>query len=288
MEWLYNQIWGTGVRLLHFGKRLGFSGPFERVLEKLAHRLIPPPKAPIEVTLQNGMKLILPPGFPRARTYATGTYEPEVTALLERMARPAMTAVDAGAFCGYYTLLLSALVGPSGRVYAFEAHPDNYANMMRNVRANGCENIVAVNAAVSNQTGLASLTLHDDADHHWLAPAPVRGNILEIQTISLDGYFCSAGWPLVDLVRLDIEGSECSTLEGMRGLSERNSGLRVILELDSRNLRRAGASLDSLQEVLRELGFRTGYVIEQDLLRFSLATGLPRSQATYNVLLEKQ
>lgn len=285
---LYNKAWGLGVRLLHIGKCLGVSGPFERVMEKLALRFIPLPKEEVQVSLVGGMKLVVPPGFPRARTYAAGTYEQEVTRLFEKLVTEGMTVVDIGAFCGYYTLLASRLVGTYGRVYAFEPDPQNYRYLLKNIEVNGCGNVVAVNKAISSSTGSGVLAVHREADHHWLAPRSASGAAMAVPTVTLDDFFAGEGWPKVDLVKMDIEGGEKAALEGIRELSRRNPQLQLVMEFDLANLRRAGASREGLATVLQELGFRHGYIIERGMKPFSVAQAFPRSHAVYNLLLKKE
>jgi len=288
-ERAYDAAWGLGVRALLCGKRLGLSGPFEEALIGMAKYVIQPPTQAIEVSLPFGMRMTVPPGFARARSYASGLYESDVTALVEGSLQKGMTVVDLGAFCGYYSLLASRLVGPSGRVYAFEPDPANYAYLMRNIQANACGNVAAINKAASNRNGKAVLVLDKEADHHWLAlasPSPGNRASIEVSTLSLDDFFAGEGWPSVDLVKIDIEGSEEAALEGMRELSRRNPDMRLIMELNWPAMQRAGVRRGEMVAVLTELGFRRGHVIERGLRPFSAPSALPRTRATYNVLLK--
>jgi len=289
-ERVCDAAWGLGVRVLRCGKRWGVSGPFEEALMEVAKLVIHPPAQEIEVSLPFGMRMTVPPGFARARSYASGLYESDVTALIEGSLKTGMTFVDLGAFCGYYTLLASRLVGPSGRVYAFEAHPANYAYLMRNIEANGCGNVVAINKAAFNRNGKAVLVLEKDADHHWLsssAPPSGNGASIEVPTLSLDDFFAGEGWPSVDLVKIDIEGSEEAALEGMRELSRRNPHMSLIMELNWPAMQRAGVRREEMEALLAEIGFSRGHVVERGLRPFSIPSALPRTRATYNVLLER-
>ena len=82
-ERAYDAAWGLGVRVLLCSKRLGLSGPFEEALVEMAKRVIQPPTQETEVSLPFGMRMTVPPGFARARSYASGLYESDVTALVE-------------------------------------------------------------------------------------------------------------------------------------------------------------------------------------------------------------
>src|SRR4030095_268661 len=49
-----------------------------------------------------------------------GTYEGHFARLLDQLVRPGMLAFDVGAHSGYFTLMLSRLVGETGKVISFE------------------------------------------------------------------------------------------------------------------------------------------------------------------------
>ena len=286
-EWVRNVVWSAGVRALHLGKRVGVSGPFEDALTKLATRVITPPTEEMSVRLPVGATLVVPPGFPRARSYAGGVYEQKVTSLVSNRLAAGMTFVDIGAFCGYYTLLGSRLIGDSGCVYAFEPHPDTFGYLTRNVSANGCTNVEAVNAAAGDESGFATLSLHEEADHHWLSSASEESAV-RVSIVTLDEFFRERGWPTVNLMKIDVEGAEGSVLAGMRELSERHPGLEMIMEYDLANLARAGTTREGIATALAELGFRRGKIIEQGNREFTLPGGLPAMRGTYNLWLLKR
>ena len=53
-----------------------------------------------------------------------GTWEPNVSRVFEELVKPGDSVIDLGANIGYHTLLLSKLVGASGKVIAVEALPE--------------------------------------------------------------------------------------------------------------------------------------------------------------------
>ena len=287
-ERLSVSAWGLGVRALHLGKRTGLSGPFESALFAVASRLFRPPHEEVEVTLPFGMKMIVPPGFSRRRTYQVGLYEFEVTGLVQSVVKEGMAIVDVGAFCGYYTLLTSHLVGASGKVYSFEPEPRNYGYLQRNMEANSCRNVVAVNQAVSNRNGDQSLAFHKEADQHWLLDASADIDRVTVPATTLDDFFAQQGQPPIDLVKMDIEGGEKAALEGMRTLSARNPNLQLIMEFSLANMRRSGETPEALSAILQELGFHEGYIIERGMKPFSVARSFPRTHATLDLLLKKE
>src|SRR5262249_42101912 len=94
-------------------------------------------------------------------------YEPFETELVQSLVHENDTVVDVGANIGYYTLIFARLVGPRGRVFAFEPDPGNFALLKKNVEANRYKNVVLVNAALSDEPATLKLYLSEEnrGDH---------------------------------------------------------------------------------------------------------------------------
>ena len=281
----YDAAWDVGMKIVRAARRLGTPG-LERLLERVGTRIIPVSRWDVDVGVVGGLRLVVPTGLPSARTYARGEYEVPVTQLVRRLTRPGMNLVDVGAFCGYYTLLFSHLTGPEGAIYAFEPHPQTFKYLTRNIRRNDRANVAALNMAVTHASGRGHLALHRWPDHHWVAFGFGGHSAIRVQTVALDDFFQARGWPRIDLIKLDVEGAEHSVLRGMREVSRRNPQLQVIMELDQPNLRRAGTTWVDTAATLRDLGFRAGRIIEQDLRSFSLSGQAPTG-STCNILLTR-
>lgn len=65
-----------------------------------------------------------------------GYYEEDETRAISQLVRPGMTVLDIGANIGYYTLLMADLVGPLGRVHAFEPNPTMVVRLRCNIAQN--------------------------------------------------------------------------------------------------------------------------------------------------------
>jgi len=109
--------------------------------------------------------------------------------MISQLCRPGMFAADVGANLGFYSLLLARLVGPTGRVWAFEPDSLNFAWLQKNIAANGYSNITAVNKAVGAASGKQGLYLSDihTGDHHTY-PSDQRKSVL-IEAVALDDFF---------------------------------------------------------------------------------------------------
>ena len=74
-------------------------------------------------TKVNGFVRMLDMGEAIQRSMAKGKYEPEQTAWVKKTLKRGGRFVDIGANFGYYTSLAASIVGPTGRVFAFEPSP---------------------------------------------------------------------------------------------------------------------------------------------------------------------
>lgn len=211
-----------------------------------------------------------------AMEYALQTYEPDTVTLFQKLIHPGMTVVDLGAHIGLYSLLAANLTGPDGRVYSFEPMPSNYALLLKNITANGYENIIkAVNKAVSDKSGLAFLFFNKRDESSLYAVSRTRGGILIVETITLDDFFEGEGWPKIDLIKMDIEGAEIAALKGAKQLIERNPDLKLIVEFAPNLQAAAGVTNEEFFKTLLELGFKKFWALRNGLQQINIPESIP-------------
>jgi FkbM family methyltransferase len=185
-------------------------------------------------------------------------YEPETKALLCRLIQPGMTVFDIGAHVGHYTLLAARIVGPTGHVYAFEAEPENFAILKRNVELNGYKNVTCVPKAVSNRTGtLDFFVSHQGNDRHTLIGDPNSMSHVtkrSVPAVSIDDFVAEIGCPTADVIKMDVEGAEPFVLEGMTDMLRRSTGPQIVLEFAPEIIRAGGMLPDKFLGYLISLG----------------------------------
>lgn len=142
-----------------------------------------------------------------------GTYERGVQDLFCRLLRPGWVFYDVGAHAGYHALLASRLVGPSGRVIAFEPHPLNVARLRRHVALNRTSNLQVFAAAVAARSGSGRLMEGGNSYASRLDP----DGPIPVPLTSLDEYAEQSG-VVPDAVKIDVEGSESDVIEGAAGI----------------------------------------------------------------------
>lgn len=214
----------------------------------------------------HGSKLICDPDDPVDMAMLFGTYERSTTRLLMRELRPGMVFLDIGAHIGYYTCLAAKLVGPRGRVVAFEPHSRNVALLRNNVTVNGYDQVTVVNKAVWDREERKLLYENEAWGSHSLYQyaSAFTGAALEVETVSLDHFTSSQGLDRVDVVKIDAEGSEVPVLRGMRNLLSKSSSAKIIIEYYPEAQEASGISWEAFLRYLRSSGFSSIRVIDND------------------------
>jgi FkbM family methyltransferase len=185
-----------------------------------------------------------------------GAYEPHVRRCFAALLRPGDTFVDVGAHIGFFSMIASSLVGPSGKVYAFEANSTLFQTLRSN--AEQFPWMVASLRAVCDKSGSVAFSNPQQAgESGWGKLASVRseGHIESVEAVSLDEWHENLRFPPIRLIKIDAEGSEPFILEGARRVIA-NSRPYLIVELNDELLREVGRTRKSVTGSLREQGYR--------------------------------
>jgi FkbM family methyltransferase len=201
-------------------------------------------------------------------------YEPEVSYFLTNVLRPGDTVVDVGAHIGYFSVLAGRIVGPEGKVFAFEPEPGNYRRLRDHLAQNGLRHVQSFNVAVGSAPGTAEMYFNSDndgghafwdvAEHQLCERTREEGKRLSAEVVALDHVL--AGLPPGQgprLIKIDAEGMEYEILKG---------GLRTILgyevpfvicEINRFALERMGSSESQLRGFMRLIGYQVS-LMKQD------------------------
>ncbi|RYD03348.1 hypothetical protein N752_21180 [Desulforamulus aquiferis] len=66
----------------------------------------------------------------------SGIIEPPLTKFFIDNVKPGSTIIDVGANVGYFSVLLGYILGPTGKIYAYEANPDLFSYLIDNLSIN--------------------------------------------------------------------------------------------------------------------------------------------------------
>ena len=213
--------------------------------------------APPAIRLDSDVGPLLLPASDRMIAVALerdGVWEPEERDALRRLTREGMTVLDVGAHCGYFTLLLAKLVGPSGTVLAVEADPGNHALLKENLKAAGAANVTTVQGAAWSSGGETlpfTLCPENTGDHRSYSWESGR-EVVEVESVTIDDI--TQELESVDLVKLDTQGTEHRAVEGMTATIER-ARPTLVVEFWPLGIRDLGDRPEEVIELYRSLGF---------------------------------
>lgn len=164
-----------------------------------------------------------------------GVYEPHVQRLFCSLVEPGMTVCDIGANFGQHTIVLSKLVGPTGKVFAIEASPINTEYVRRTVAANECDNVEVIQCGVwSHKTELTfshvenaeATSFCSNKDNIRKIESNPACKYQTIQVSTLDDLIVDD----IDFVKIDIEGAELFAMKGATNFLMRKSP--ILMELN--------------------------------------------------------
>jgi FkbM family methyltransferase len=177
--------------------------------------------------------------------------------LVRHLTGPGATLVDLGAHVGTFALPMAAA---GARVLAVEASPNNARLLRAAALRNNFEHLEVVNAVITDRSGRTMFTPNGPYGHASL-PDDVRSGAratcpVEIRAATLDQLLGDRGWSRVDVVKLDLEGSELRALAGMQRLLTGPEPPVLVLECNAFELERQGSSASELLGAVERLGYQ--------------------------------
>jgi FkbM family methyltransferase len=160
-----------------------------------------------------------------------GRTERPLLAWFESHVRPSQTWIDVGAHYGYTAIALSRMVGPAGRVFAFEPIATTAQCVERTRELNGFTQLTVVPVAL-NASGLRRALRLPVV--RGMADSTLTGSraAQRINSISFDALWPSlcGDRPAINGVKIDVQGMELDVLRGMAETLRRWQPL-VVVEL---------------------------------------------------------
>lgn len=185
-------------------------------------------------------------------------YEPFETEVIKNKIKERMNVLNIGAHIGYYTLLVSKIIGDNGRVFAFEPDIRNLEILKKNIILNKLKNIIIVSKAVSDKEGKQKFYLSSFGSnlHSLIYNAFNKPDKeIEIDVIKLDNYFKNYKGR-IDFIIMDIEGAEGKVIKGMSNLLKKNKDIIIVTELIPHLLENSGTSFKYVINYLIKRGFK--------------------------------
>ncbi|MBX3744342.1 MAG: FkbM family methyltransferase [Verrucomicrobiae bacterium] len=189
-----------------------------------------------------------------------GCYDWRNACVARVLCRTGEWVIEIGANVGTETLDLCGVVGPSGRVVAYEPNPGNAELLEMTLRNNALQNVTLHRCALGTASGRMNFQLPENKAESGLghlllpessSPGSRLGKSIEVECRSLD----QEKLPAAAAVFIDVEGWECAVLEGGERYLQKNKP-PLVLEASETLQQRAGRTVSELAGMVRDLGYR--------------------------------
>lgn len=223
-------------------------------------------RTPVIVELPGGVRLFVDlSDHVIGLNIVRGRYEEEAVRFVGSVLKPGDTAIDAGAHVGFFAMQMAAMVGPSGRVYAFEPLASNAELLERSIAENRfADRVVFQRAAVGGASGTATLTFPAETLNSGGAyllrdgtPALLGNQKQAVPVVALDDLAMTRP---VRLIKMDVEGAEPQVVRGAARLL-REDRPAILSELHPTQLDRAsGTTADRFLADMQVMGYRAHHL----------------------------
>jgi FkbM family methyltransferase len=188
-----------------------------------------------------------------------GVYEPDTMALMKTLVKPGMSVIDIGSNIGYFSVLCGRLIGSSGRMICVEPAPENVDLLTRNIALNGLADRTTI-VPLCMGDAETTVTLHRDKTNqgnHSIAAGNIvsERDSVDVRCTTLDSLLATYAMPRVDLIKMDVQGSELRVLKGAAKTLAAHPEAKIIIEFWPFGLRNAGAEPEEVLKILRDAGY---------------------------------
>ena len=174
--------------------------------------------------------------------------------LLQKIVKKGDIILDIGANIGFYSLILSELVGENGRVYCFEPETINFNKLKRNTYKSN--NIDLFNFAVSDKddkiTVYKSKLLNVDHRTYFVDN---YDTIEIIDCTTIDNWISKHNIKDINLIKIDIQGFEIIAFLGMHNLFSKKRDLIIFTEFWPYGLIKAGNTVIQFFDIVNKYKF---------------------------------
>jgi FkbM family methyltransferase len=252
-------------------------------------------KKPVVMKWMNNLILRIHPNNEVFRAlFVRGIYDPNLVVVINALLPKGGVFLDVGANMGYISLLASKAVGAEGHVCALEPCSRDFARLLDNINLNDLDKIISASRlAVSDKSGVEELLIaaEERSSLNTLgSEIPVKGveaiGTEKVHVITIDEFVEKEKIQKVDVLKLDIEGSELKALEGARNtIAQRRPA--IILGHNRSALTACNSDHSELQKILAEIGYCIYVIVEKPTFVLARAPDLSKVDARIIICLDK-
>jgi FkbM family methyltransferase len=137
---------------------------------------------------------------------------------------------DLGAYVGVISLFLAKTLSPNGHVHAFEAEPTNFQRLQENIACNDFTNLMPHHLAMWSEKSKELYSRRDPDSGQSDVHGSKSESHIPVSTTTIDHFLHSQKISTIDIMKLDVEGSEPDVLKGAKETLQTGSITFLIFE----------------------------------------------------------
>lgn len=173
--------------------------------------------------------------------------------LMKKIIKEGDSVLDIGANIGFYSEIMSMLVGENGKVYCFEPDNLNFKYLSHNTKNN--KNVSLIRKAVAEDDGEIMLYTSDTINVENTTYKPEHfDSIYKVEKTSIDKFVQQKF--AVSFIKMDIQGAELKALEGMKKTLMENKNICLLTEIHPYCLLNCGTKPDEIVKFIESNDFK--------------------------------
>lgn len=186
-------------------------------------------------------------------------YEQNTNLILQKKIKEGMYVVEAGSQIGSETVLLGALVGSTGKVFAFEPNPLTLKRLRLNIEINDfSDRIVSADIALGDTNQAISFFIDDEKEPNQGRASKYNYDARTIKITArqqkLDDWMREHNIPRIDFIKMDVQGAEIDVLHGAKKSIKQFKPL-IFTEVSASMQNGSGHGIESMYRMLTSLGY---------------------------------
>ena len=192
--------------------------------------------------------------------FLQGSFEPETVRFYSKIIQPGDVVIDIGANIGAHTLHFAQLVGPNGRVIAFEPTDYAFSKLQRNLELNPAlrNRVVAMQVLLDSGEGVKPESIPSSwelsgksTNRKHTVHLGTYNSVDSAVTKTLDSVLSELAISRVEFIKLDVDGYELSVLKGAKNTLEKTSA-KIIMEICPYIYQEYGYTLSVILDLLKQ------------------------------------
>lgn len=251
-------------------------------------------KKPVVMKWVDGLRLRIYPKNEVFRSiFVRGIYDPNLVVVIKALLPAKGVFFDVGSNMGYCSLLMDKVVGEDGKVFAIEPSERDFLRLVDNVNLNRLDNVNVYRLAISDKIGKVTISIapEERSALNTLGTEFSNRGIEKVQTeevdsTTLDAFVEKEDLSRIDVIKMDIEGSELKALNGARNTIEEYRPA-LIVGVNKSSLKASDASIEEIEKTLRELRYKMYCLRETPFLAFKEIDDLSQVKGNWIICLHE-